>query len=70
MERGIGDAERERVLAAGTANGQKLEVVQMNDGSVAIAVDGRPGDDYRWPGDKLEHCMTVYLGLLRHRVEE
>ena len=67
MDRGIEDFGTRRVLAATTANGQKLEVVQMKDGSVAIAVDGQAGDDYRWPGEKLEQCMTVYLGLLHHR---
>ena len=61
------DVKQPRVLAAGRAEGQRLEVVQYQDGSVAIAVDGHSGDDYRWPGACLEQCMTVYLGLLRHR---
>ena len=67
MDHELRDERQSRVLAAGRASGQRLEVVQYNDGSVAIAVDGRSGDDYRWPSACLEQCMTVYLGLLRHR---
>jgi hypothetical protein len=56
-----------RVLAAGQGDGRRLEVIQQTDGSLAIAVDGRTDDGYRWPADKLEDCVNVYLALLRVR---
>lgn len=56
-----------RVLAAGQGEGRRLEVIQQTDGSLAIAVDGRTDEGYRWPADKLEDCVSVYLTLLRLR---
>lgn len=56
-----------RVLAAGQGTGRMLEVIQQPDGMLAIAVDGRMDDGYRWPLDRLEDCVNVYLALLRLR---
>ena len=56
-----------RVLAAGQGDGRRLEVIQQTDGTLAIAVDGRTDEGYRWPADKLEDCVNVYLALLRVR---
>lgn len=58
------------VLSAGTASGQRLDLVLDPDGFLAITLDGNPCQGCRWPGTMLEECVSLYLTLLRNRSEE
>ena len=53
-----------RVLASGLAGGQKLEVVEYDDGSLAITFAGA-ATPYRWPQEHTEACISAYLRMLR-----
>ena len=56
-----------RVLAAASPRGLKLEMIREPDGWFAIMLDGKAESRYRWPADHLEQCVDMYLSLLRHR---
>lgn len=54
------------VLFRGANEGQRLEVIEESDGRIAIAVDGRVTDGWRWPSGSVEQCLRVYMGMLRN----
>jgi hypothetical protein len=58
------------VLAAGTASGQRMELVLEPDGFLAITLDGLQCQGCRWPAAMLEECVSLYLTLLRNRSEQ
>lgn len=67
MERVASGSESDRVLAAGSLAGLKLEMIQQQDGWLVITANGKPATDFRWPAEKLEQCVSVYLAMLRNR---
>jgi hypothetical protein len=54
-----------RVLAAGTAHGHRVEVIEYGDGSVAITLDGAEQAVYRMGNSNVESCINTYLKMLR-----
>ena len=58
-----------RVLAAVSASGRKLEMVREDDGFVSIMLDGAMVPACRWPSDRLEHCVAFYMALLHQQAE-
>lgn len=61
------EAESERVLAAAGVSGEKLAMVSEPDGWVAITWNGNASPGCRWPVDRLDQCVTVFLAMLRNR---
>lgn len=61
------DTPEARILACACPNGHEAEVLQYQDGSVAIRLDGAIPDSFRWPANQVDLCMRMYVGLLRHR---
>lgn len=67
MQGAATETDSNRVLAAGSAAGMKLEMVRQPDGWLVITADGRPVSNFRWPADELEHCVALYMAMLRNR---
>ena len=63
----VDGVDADRVLAAASPTGRRLEMVREPDGWLAIVMDGRAESRYRWPADGLEQCVDTYLSLLRQR---
>lgn len=53
------------VLAVELPAGRKLEMVECSDGGVAITVDGAGTPEWRWPMERLEDCVVVFLALVK-----
>jgi hypothetical protein len=54
-----------RVLASGNADGRKIDVVEHDDGSLTIDVEGDGPLPCRWGRNSIEACINAYLRLLR-----
>ena len=66
MEAAIPD-EPQKVLARGTVDGQRLELVQDAAGGVGILQDGQPLEGIDLSAAGLDTCVRMYLRLLRQR---
>jgi hypothetical protein len=55
----------DRILASGTSNGLRIDVVEYEDKSLAITFDRRPRFGYRWDADQVEPCVKAFLRLMR-----
>jgi hypothetical protein len=55
-----------RILASGTSNGLRIDVVECEDKSLAITFDRRPRLGYRWDANQIEPCVNAFLRLMRH----
>ena len=54
-----------QVRAAATAAGRMVEMLRDPSGWLVITIDGTAEAGYRWPAEQLEHCVAVYMGMLR-----
>lgn len=64
MEQTASDNQSDRVLAA-SASGQKLEIIRDSDGWLTITFNGQAGPGCRWPNERLDQCVAVFMALLR-----
>ena len=55
-----------RILASGTSDGLRIDVVQLEDKTLAITFDRRARFGYRWKADQIEPCVNAFLRLMRH----
>jgi hypothetical protein len=55
-----------RILASGNADGLRIDVVELDDKTLAITFDRRPRLGYRWEADQMEPCVNTFLRLMRH----
>ena len=55
-----------RILASGVSDGLRIDVVELEDKTLAIMFDRRPRIGYRWEADQVEPCVTAFMRLMRH----
>jgi hypothetical protein len=55
----------ERVLAAGTAGGKRVEMVEHEDGTLGIRIEGSELPQFQWPPGQVESCVQAYLRLVQ-----
>ncbi|MDB5305732.1 MAG: hypothetical protein JWM97_3281 [Phycisphaerales bacterium] len=58
------------VLASGTAQGHRIEVVEYGDGSVAVKFDGAVQALYRRSSGNVESCVNTCMTFLRSEAAE
>jgi hypothetical protein len=54
-----------KTLASARSDGDNLEIVENQDGSVAIQLEGEEMPHYRWEAGRIEECINAYMRLLR-----
>jgi hypothetical protein len=59
-------AELPRVLARGTADGHRLDLVEDGAGHVSIMRDDLPLEGLNWRAVGVDACVRSYLRMLRH----
>jgi hypothetical protein len=64
MEQAAPNDRSDRVLA-GSASGQKLEMIRDSNGWLTITFNGEAGPGCRWPNERLDQCVAVFMALLR-----
>ena len=55
-----------RILASGSSDGLRIDVVEFEDKTLAITFDRRARLGYRWEADQVEPCVNAFLRLMRH----
>ena len=55
-----------RILASGISDGLRIDVVELEDKTLAITFDRRARAGYRWDVDQVEPCVNAFLRLMRH----
>ena len=58
----------QRILASASSEGHQYQLLEDPVGGLSIAIDNVDAVTYRWPPEQIESCMSVFLGMLRHRV--
>lgn len=56
-----------RVLAVARPGGHEAEVLEYDDGTLVIRLDGHVPVPYQWPAGHMDRCMKTFAGLMRHR---
>jgi len=54
-----------RVLASGTAGGKRIEMVEHEDGTFALRIEGSELPQFQWPQGQVESCAQAYLRLVQ-----